>query len=66
MACSNCGTEDGVKGVIRIVHEDAELKGRLVRRCRSCNWEESSEAVPGEWVDLLFDRASAPLAPASS
>ena len=55
MACSNCGTEDGVKGVVRIVHDDAELKARLIRRCRSCNWEESSEAVPREWVDILVD-----------
>ncbi len=56
MACGNCGAEEGVKGVIRIVREDAEVEGRLVRRCRSCSWEESSEAVPREWVDILVDR----------
>ncbi len=54
MACSNCGAEDGVKGVIRIVGDDAELRGHLIRRCRSCSWEESSEAVPREWVDTLL------------
>jgi hypothetical protein len=62
MACGNCGAEDGVKGVIRIVHDDTELKGRLIRRCRSCNWEESSEVVPREWVDILVDGAPSPFA----
>ena len=26
MGCSNCGAEDGVKGVIRIVGDDAEFR----------------------------------------
>jgi hypothetical protein len=65
MACSNCGADVGVKGVIRIVGEGAELHGRLVRRCRSCNLEESSEALPQEWVDILVDRPPTPFAHAT-
>jgi hypothetical protein len=57
MLCSYCGTDDDVKAVVRIVGDGDDLKGQLVRRCRACNWEESSEQVPRQWIDVLLGRA---------
>jgi hypothetical protein len=54
MLCTCCGTDDDVKAVVRIVGDGDELKGQLVRRCRACNSEESSEQLPRQWIDVLL------------
>jgi hypothetical protein len=58
MLCSRCGADDDVKAVVRIVGDGEELRGQLVRRCRACNWEESSEQLPRQWIDVLLGEVS--------
>jgi hypothetical protein len=62
MLCSYCGTDDDVRAVVRIVGDGDELRGQLVRRCRVCNREESSEELPRQWIDVLLSRPSSTFA----
>jgi hypothetical protein len=66
MLCSYCGTDDDVKAVVRIVGDGGDLSGQLVRRCRACSREESSEQVPRQWIDVLLGRVPTSIAPLGS
>jgi hypothetical protein len=62
MLCSYCGTDDDLKAVVRILGEGDDLRGQLVRRCRACHREESSEQLPRQWVEVLLGGAPTPFA----